>query len=126
MECKGGTNTRQGGFGTLRQQSVQCSSAVGQIWTGGAFGADVQHVSSENTWRIRDRSLLSTSTMVMPGQPVSWLKYSVCPKAIFCQVGQRLPTGGAPALENRREDSWRVFGGTVGAGFTVRRAMPCA
>ena len=62
----------------------------------------------------------------MPGRAVFWLKYSACPKASFCQVEQRLPTGGAPALENRREDSSRVVGGTVGAGFTVRRAMPCA
>jgi len=62
----------------------------------------------------------------MPGRAVLWLKYSVCPKASFCQVEQRLPTGGAVVLEIRREDSWTVFGGTVGAGCTVRHAMPSA
>jgi hypothetical protein len=62
----------------------------------------------------------------MPGRAVLWLEYSMCPKASFCQVEQRLPTGGAVVLEIRREDSWTDFGGTVGARCTVRHAMPIA
>jgi hypothetical protein len=64
--------------------------------------------------------------MGMIGRKVLWLKCSVYPNASLRQMGQRLPTGGAVALESLREDSWTVFGGTVGAGCTVRHAMPSA
>lgn len=63
--------------------------------------------------------------MVMPGQAISWLN-SVCPKATFCQVGQRLPTGGVVALVSRREDSWTVLGATAAPGPTLRHGTPSA
>jgi hypothetical protein len=64
--------------------------------------------------------------MVMLGRAVLWLRYSVRPKTSFSRVGHRQPTGGPVALESRREDSWTVFGGTVGARITGRHAMPSA
>jgi hypothetical protein len=64
--------------------------------------------------------------MFMLGQAVSWLKYTGYPKASVRQMGRCWPESGAVPLERRREDSRTASGGTVGAGFAARHAMPSA
>jgi hypothetical protein len=64
--------------------------------------------------------------MGMRGRAVWWLNYSVYPKASVSQMGRRWPTGGAVALESRRNDFWTVLCGSVAAGSTACHAMSSA